>query len=97
MTFKHRGVLSICFKVQKIEIFLPFFREQSKKKIGRQMELAGSNLTEDQLEDMLDKGEGAQLVGHVHIEGDADQLRKCSSVWRRASLNCTTCSLTLPP
>ena len=74
--FKHRGVLSICFKVQKIEIFLPFFREQSKKKIGRQMELAGSNLTEDQLEDMLDKGEGAQLVGHVHIEGDADQLRQ---------------------
>jgi syntaxin 1A len=52
------------------------FREQSKKKIGRQMELAGSNLTEDQLEDMLDKGEGAQLVGHVHIEGDADQLRQ---------------------
>ena len=51
-------------------------REQSKKKIGRQMELAGSNLTEDQLEDMLDKGEGAQLVGHVHIEGDADQLRQ---------------------
>ena len=40
------------------------------------MELAGSNLTEDQLEDMLDKGEGAQLVGHVHIEGDADQLRQ---------------------
>ena len=76
MTFKHRGVLSICFKMQKIEIFLPFFREQSKKKIGRQMELAGSNLTEDQLEDMLDKGEGAQLVGHVHIEGDADQLRQ---------------------
>lgn len=52
------------------------FREQSKKKIGRQMELAGSNLTEDQLEDMLEKGEGAQLVGHVHIEGDADQLRQ---------------------
>ena len=26
-------------------------------------------MTEDQLEDMLDKGEGAQLVGHVHIEG----------------------------
>jgi len=52
------------------------FKEQSKKKIGRQMELAGSNLTEDQLEDMLEKGEGAQLVGHVHIEGDADQLRQ---------------------
>ena len=53
-----------------------FFREQSKKKIGRQMELAGSNLTEDQLEDMLEQGQGAQLVGHVHIEGDADQLRQ---------------------
>ena len=38
------------------------------------MELAGSNLTEDQLEDMLEQGQGAQLVGHVHIEGDADQL-----------------------
>lgn len=52
------------------------FKEQSKKKIGRQMELAGSNLTEDQLEDMLEQGQGAQLVGHVHIEGDADQLRQ---------------------
>ena len=40
------------------------------------MELAGSNLTEDQLEDMLEQGQGAQLVGHVHIEGDADQLRQ---------------------
>ncbi len=40
------------------------------------MELAGSTLTEDQLENMLEAGEGAQLVGHVHIEGDADQLRQ---------------------
>ena len=40
------------------------------------MELAGANLTEDDLDNMLDKGEGAQLVGHVHIEGDADQLRQ---------------------
>merc|ERR1719273_323357 len=52
------------------------FKEQSKKKIGRQMQLAGSNLTEDQLESMIDSGQGAQLVGHVHIEGDADQLRQ---------------------
>jgi len=55
------------------------FKEQSKKKIGRQMELAGSNLTEDQLEEMLEQGQGAQLVGHVHIEGDADQLRQTIS------------------
>ena len=40
------------------------------------LELTGSNLTEDQLEDMLEQGQGAQLVGHVHIEGDADQLRQ---------------------
>ena len=57
------------FLIMGIYFELLFYREQSKKKIGRQMELAGSNLTEDQLEDMLDKGEGAQLVGHVHIEG----------------------------
>ena len=37
------------------------------------MELTGSNLTEDQLEDML---EVSQLVCHIHIEGDADQLRQ---------------------
>ena len=72
--FKHFS--NLFAEVQTIKISLTFFREQSKKKIGRQMELAGSNLTEDQLEDMLDKGEGAQLVGHVHIEGDADQLRQ---------------------
>ena len=40
------------------------------------MQLAGSNLTEDQLENMIDSGQGAQLVGHVHIEGDASQLRQ---------------------
>ena len=48
--------------------------EQSKKKIGGKMDLASSNLTEDKLEDMLEQGQGAQLVGHVHIEGDADQF-----------------------
>ena len=43
------------------------------------MELAGSNLTEDQLEDMLEQGQGAQLVSQVHIEGDADQLRQTTN------------------
>ena len=38
------------------------------------MELAGSNLTKDQLEDMLEQGLGAQQVPHVHIHGDMDQL-----------------------
>ena len=40
------------------------------------MELVGSRLTEDQLEDMLEQGQGAQLVRHVHIDWDADQLRQ---------------------
>ena len=40
------------------------------------MELAGSNLTEDQLEDMLEQGQGNQLVRHVHIDGDTDQLQQ---------------------
>ena len=40
------------------------------------MELAGSNLTEDQLEDMLEQGQGAQLVCHIQLNGDADQLRQ---------------------
>ena len=38
------------------------------------MELAFSNLSEDQLEDMLEQGQGAQQVHHIHIDGDADQL-----------------------
>ena len=40
------------------------------------MELAGSNMTNEQLEEMLERGEGAQLMGHIQIEGDADQLRQ---------------------
>ena len=40
------------------------------------MELAGSNLTENQLEDMLEQGQGAQLVCHIHVDGDTDQLRQ---------------------
>ena len=52
------------------------YREQSKKKIGRQMELAGSNMTDEELENMLEAGESAQLMGHVRIEGNEDQLRQ---------------------
>ena len=40
------------------------------------LELARSNLTEDQLEDMLEQGQGAKLDHHVHIDGDADQLQQ---------------------
>ena len=51
-------------------------RTESKKKIGRQMELAGSAVTDEELENMLEAGEGAQLLGHVRIEGNEDQLRQ---------------------
>lgn len=39
------------------------------------MELAGAGVTDDQLENMLEQGQGAQLMGHIQIEGDAEQLR----------------------
>ena len=52
------------------------YRAESKKKIGRQMELAGSAVTDEELENMLEAGEGAQLMGHVRIEGNEDQLRQ---------------------
>lgn len=52
------------------------FRDQSKQKIGRQMELAGAGVSDDQLENMLETGQGAQLMGHIQIEGDTEQLRQ---------------------
>ena len=51
------------------------YRDDSKKQIGRQMELAGAEVTDQQLEDMLEGGGGAQLMGHIQIEGDAEQLK----------------------
>ena len=42
------------------------------------MELVGSKLTEDMLE-QAEQGQGAHLVGHAHIEGDADQLRQTTN------------------
>ena len=41
------------------------------------MEIAGANVTDEQLEDMLEKGEGAQLLGgHIEIEGSKEDLEK---------------------
>ena len=51
------------------------YRDESKKKIARQMEIAGSAVTDDELERMLEGGDGAMLMGHVKIEGNEDQLR----------------------
>merc|ERR1719318_1661785 len=52
------------------------YREQSKQKIARQMELAGKTATDEELEQMLEGGGGARLTGHIQIEGDAAQLRQ---------------------
>ena len=52
------------------------YREASKQKIKRQMELAGQKPTDDELEQMLEGGGGARLTGHIQIEGDAAQLRQ---------------------
>lgn len=52
------------------------FRERSKEKIKRQMEISGSTATDEELEQMLEGGGGARLTGHIHIEGNEDQLRQ---------------------
>jgi len=52
------------------------YREQSKNKIKRQMEIAGKTVTDEELEQMLEGGGGARLTGHIQIEGDAAQLRQ---------------------
>ena len=59
----------------KIATIYLHYRDDSKKQIGRQMELAGADVTDQQLEDMLEGGGGAQLMGHIQIEGDAEQLK----------------------
>lgn len=51
------------------------YREQSKAKIARQMELSGKVATDEELEQMLEGGGGARLTGHIQIEGDEEQLR----------------------
>jgi len=52
------------------------YREQSKNKIKRQLEIAGKTATDEELEEMLEGGGGARLTGHIQIEGDAAQLRQ---------------------
>lgn len=52
------------------------YREQSKAKIARQLEIAGKTATDEELEQMLEGGGGARLTGHIHIEGNEDQLRQ---------------------
>ena len=42
-------------------------RDASKGQMKRQMELAGTNLSDDDLETMLEEGGRAQLLGHVQV------------------------------
>merc|ERR1711994_105848 len=51
------------------------YREASKEKIKRQLEISGKTATDEELEQMLEGGGGARLTGHIHIEGNEDQLR----------------------
>ena len=67
-----RRFVEVMTEYNKIQVE---YRDDSKKKIARQMELAGSAVTDEELENMLEAGEGAMLMGHVKIEGNEDQLR----------------------
>merc|ERR1711962_1087531 len=55
------------------------YREQSKQKIARQLEISGKTATDEELEQMLEGGGGARLTGHIQIEGNEDQLRQTIS------------------
>merc|ERR1712141_639533 len=68
-----RKFVEIMTEYNKIQVD---YRDESKKKISRQMEIAGSAVTDDELERMLEGGDGAMLMGHVKIEGNEDQLRQ---------------------
>jgi len=52
------------------------YREQSKGKIARQLEISGKIATDEELEEMLEGGGGARLTGHIQIEGNEDQMRQ---------------------
>merc|ERR1711962_1223658 len=52
------------------------YREQSKQKIARQLEISGKTATDEELEQMLEGGGGARLTGHIQIEGNEEQLRQ---------------------
>jgi len=52
------------------------YREQSKAKMARQLEISGKTVTDEELEQMLEGGGGVRLTGHIQIEGNEDQLRQ---------------------
>ena len=74
--------LSILSRRRFVEVMTEYnriqveYREQSKNKIKRQLEIAGKQATDEELEQMLEGGGGARLTGHIQIEGDVDQLRQ---------------------
>ena len=45
------------------------YREASKQQIKRRMELVGQEPSDEELEQMLEGGGGAQLTGHIQVEG----------------------------
>ena len=75
-------VMTVLFIRRFVEVMTEYnqiqvdYREASKQKIKRQMELAGQKPTDEELEQMLEGGGGARLTGHIQIEGDAAQLRQ---------------------
>jgi len=65
---QHQGVsrkfVEVMTEYNKIQLE---HRDASKSQMKRQMELAGTNLTDDDLETMLEEGGRAQLLGHVQV------------------------------
>jgi len=68
-----RRFVEVMTEYNKIQVD---YREQSKSKIARQLEISGKTATDEELEEMLEGGGGARLTGHIQIEGDEAQLRQ---------------------
>merc|ERR1712106_575647 len=68
-----RRFVEVMTEYNKIQVE---YREQSKSKIQRQLEISGKTATDEELEQMLEGGGGARLTGHIQIEGDEAQLRQ---------------------
>jgi len=68
-----RRFVDVMTEYNKIQVE---YREQSKSKIKRQLEISGKDATDEELEQMLEGGGGARLTGHIQIEGDEAQLRQ---------------------
>jgi len=67
-----RRFVEVMTEYNKIQVD---YREQSKQKIARQLEISGKTATDEELEAMLEGGGGARLTGHIQIEGNEEQLR----------------------